>query len=297
MQILIFFYVILLFSTPLPAVAAENTTKAVSNQQQVPSVLSIIPAQGEPGTKITMSGHNFGTDTVVFLGSIPIRATIFAGTTLEFFIPNDFKEGVYALYLQRKNGISGRPYNFTVSPLRPILNSLSPESIPSCNAGKEREITAKGKNFTESSQLFFDGMMIGSRFQSAESISFTVPQVAGGLHQITVKNSPENSSVTMGLMIETRPEISHVTIGNEFVNYYELIVEGKNFQQNSTLLVDGNKIGTKGEDLGAREKVIYMGCTKLIYQRHPYSPTIKEFRLQAVNSGGDGSQVVTVNAP
>lgn len=285
----------ILFSFPYSILAAEQTTKSIA--QQTPTVLSIIPALAEPGTKIIMSGSNFGTDSKVFLGSVYISASTINDKIVEFTIPENLSAGVYALYLQRKDGSTSRPYNFTITPLRPILNSLSPDSIQSCNSGREREIVTNGKNFSEISKLFFDGVVIPSSLQSPDAISFTVPQVSGGLHQVTIKNSPDNASVTMGLMIESKPEISHVTIGNEFVNYYELIIEGKNFQQNSTLLVDGSKIGSKGEDLAAREKVIYMGCKKLIYQRHPYSPTTKEFRLQAVNQGGEGSQVVIVNAP
>jgi hypothetical protein len=49
--------------------------------------------------------------------------------------------------------------------------------------------------------------------------------------------------------------------------------------------------------MAEREKLIYSDCMKLIYQRHPYSPVNKDFRLQVVNSGGEGSQVITVTAP
>lgn len=290
---------VMVMVSPCSVFAAERAvTKPIQQKpQQSPTVLSIIPAQAEPGTKIIMSGSHFGSNPKAFLGNTEIAANTLDEKNIEFTIPGNLQAGVYALYLQRKDGVTSRPYNFTVLSIRPVLSSLSPESIPSCNIGKDREIIARGKNFIESSQLFFDGMVLPSTFQSQDAISFTPPQVSGGLHQVSIKNSPDNSSVTVGLMIETRPEISHVAIGSEFVNFYELIIEGRNFQQSTTILVDGIKIGSKGDDLAAREKVIYMGCTKLIYQRHPYSPATKEFRLQVVNPGGDGSQVVTVSAP
>ncbi|GAC1448316.1 MAG: hypothetical protein PVSMB11_09820 [Desulfuromonadaceae bacterium] len=55
--------------------------------------------------------------------------------------------------------------------------------------------------------------------------------------------------------------------------------------------------GRGGQDMAEREKLIYIDCTKLIYQRYPYSPVNKDFRLQVVNPGGEGSQVITVTAP
>ena len=99
-------------------------------------------------------------------------------------------------------------------------------------------------------------------------------------------------------MIETKPEIAQVMIGNEYVNYYELVIVGKNFHQNSSVYVDGVKIGGQGgQDLAEREKLIYVDCTKLIYQRHPYSLVNKDFRVMVMNPGGEGSQTITVTAP
>jgi hypothetical protein len=102
----------------------------------------------------------------------------------------------------------------------------------------------------------------------------------------------------MGLMIETRPEIIQVMIGSQFVNYYELIIVGKNFQQNSSVYVDGVKVGGQGgQDLAEREKLIYVDCTKLIYQRYPFSPVNKDFRIMVMNPGGEASQTINVTAP
>jgi len=82
------------------------------------------------------------------------------------------------------------------------------------------------------------------------------------------------------------------------VNYYELIIDGKNFDQNSSLYVDGLRIGGRGgQDVAEREKLVYVDCTRLIYQRYPYSPVNKDFRIQVMNSGNEASQVVNVTAP
>lgn len=274
--------------TPPVAVAAKP----------IVTVLSIIPAQAEPGTKVTLSGSGFGENASVFIGSVEIPAIITDAKQAEFNLPLTLEAGLYALYMKRSDGIVGRTYNFAVLPVRPTLTSLQPSQISSCATGREREVTAIGSNFVTSSMLFFDGAVLPSKIISSDSISFMTPAVAGGLHQVQVKNSPENSSVPLTLYVETRPEIAQVTVGNEHVNYYELVITGKNFSQNSVLFIDGGQIGGPGgQSATEREKLIYIDCTKLIYQRHPYSPVNKDFRLQIINSGGEGSQVITVTAP
>lgn len=272
---------------PAPVVAPAPVT-----------VLSIIPAQAEPGARVALSGSGFGEGVSVFLGSVEIPARLTGTRQAEFTIPQQMDAGLYVLYLRRSDGAIGRSYNFNVLPVRPVLSSLQPVRISSCASGKEREVTARGKNFSESSMLFFDGAVLPSTLNSPESISFSVPTVPGGPHQVQVKNAPENSSVPLMLSLETRPEINQVAVGSEYVNFYELIIMGNNFNQNSSIYVDGFQIGGRGgQDMAEREKLIYVDCTKLIYQRHPYSPVSKDFRIQVVNPGGEGSQVVTVAAP
>ena len=248
-----------------------------------------------------MFGSGFGAQASVYLGSVEIPAKITEGRQLEFVIPQQLDPGLYALYLKRSDGTVSRPYNFSIQPLRPVLSAVSPDVISSCAQGTEREVTARGHNFIETSQLVFDGAVLKSRFVSAEALSFNVPQVLGGLHQVVVRNSPDNGTVALGLMIETRPEIVQVMIGSQYVNYYELVIVGKNFQQNSSIYVDGQKIGglggQGGQDLAEREKLIYVDCTRLVYQRHPFSPVNKDFRIMVMNPGGEASQIINVTAP
>jgi hypothetical protein len=274
-------------SAPIPVAAAA-----------APSILSIIPSQGEPGSKVTMFGSAFGAQASAVLGSLEVSTRVIDGRQAEFTIPQQLDPGLYALYLKRPDGAVSRPYNFTILPLRPVLNGLSPDVINSCAQSGEREVTARGQNFVESSQLVFDGAVLRSRYVSSEALSFGVPQVAGGLHQVLVRNPPENATVAMGLIIETKPEISQVMIGSRYVNYYELIITGKNFQQNSSIYIDGQKVGGNGgQDLAEREKLVYVDCTTLIYQRHPYSPVDKDFRIMVMNPGGEASQTINVTAP
>jgi len=278
---------------PAAAVTAPAPAAAAA-----PAILSIIPSQAEPGSKVMMFGSGFGTQASAYLGSVEISSRVSDGRQVEFSIPQHLEPGLYALYLKRSDGAVSRPYNFTILPLRPVLSGLSPDTISSCAQGAEREVTARGQNFLETSQLVFDGAVLKSRYVSSDALTFSVPQVTGGLHQVVVRNSPENGTVALGLIIESKPEIVQVMIGSQYVNYYELVIVGKNFQQNSSIYVDGQKIGGQGgQDLAEREKLTYVDCTRLIYQRHPYSPVEKDFRIMVMNPGGEASQTINVTAP
>jgi IPT/TIG domain len=276
-----------------PAASAATPAPAAA-----PAILSIIPAQAEPGVKVMMFGSGFGAQASAYLGSLEIPARVIDGRQVEFTIPQQLDPGLYALYLRRSDGAVSRPYNFNILTLRPILNGLTPDTISSCAQGGDREVTARGQNFLEKSQLVFDGAVLKSRFVSSEALSFSLPHVPGGLHQVVVSNSPDNSTVAVGLMVETKPEIVQVMIGSQYVNYYELVIVGRNFQQNSSIYVDGQKIGGHGgQDLAEREKLIYVDCTKLVYQRYPFSPVDKDFRIMVMNPGGETSQTINVTAP
>ena len=260
------------------------------------SVLSIIPAQGEPGMSVTLNGSGFTAGTAAFLGSQQLPTAAVGGRMLTLELP-DLAPGVYALYLRREDGVTSRPYNFLLQPLKPIASALSPDTVSICAAGREREVVLSGGNFQNGARILLDGAAIATRFISPAALAFLAPQLPSGLHQVQVKNPSEAASVNLAFFIDSKPEVLGVSIGAEYVSYYELLVTGRNFQQTSMLVADGNRIGTGKQVVGEREQLIFLGCNQLLYQRHPYDPTPKEIRLQVVNQNGEESSVFTISAP
>ena len=272
----------------------SNREKSVDDKSVPLTILSIIPSQGEPGTTVTLYGAGFSAKTLPYLGNSEVPVRILSSQQLAFDIPR-LAPGLYALFLRREDGTVSKVYNFSVLAPRPVADSLSPDRLASCLG--EREVTVNGRNFVEGSQLMFDGSVIRSRLLGAESIAFTVPAVAGGLHQVQIRNPGDTVSTVLGLFIDTRPEIGAISIGEEHVNYYELNIEGRNFLPGSRLLVDGKQIYGDSTDSSARERVIYKGCTGIVYQRYPYSSTAKDFTVQVVNPDNSASSIIRVSAP
>ena len=271
-------------------------TISAADEKAPPTILSIIPAQAEPGTSVILSGNGFNEKMTAFLGSTELPVKTISAKQLSFDIPK-LPAGLYALFLRRDDDVTSRTYNFTVVPVKPVATALSPDALTACTSGQERTVTIAGRNFAEGSKVLFDGAGIKGRFLSTDSISFQAPAVPPGLHQVQIQNPEDTVSGVLGLMINAKPDIQSVVQGTEYVNYYELIIDGINFQQNSSLVVDGKRLQSSMSSPGERDRLIYVSCRQMIYQRNPYDPTPKSFQIMIVNPNGEESRSVTVNAP
>lgn len=289
--------------------AAKNVTPAEKPAPAPPvNILSIIPAQGEPNITVTLSGTGFTEKTTAFLGNNEVPTRVISPQTLNFDIPK-LAPGLYALFLKREDGTTSRTYNFSILPPKPVIESLSPDTVNVCSSGAERQVIISGSNFQPSSQVLFNGSIVASSYSSPQSITFTVPPAQGGLHQVQVKNPEETVTTPITLVIRSTPEVYSVTRGESFVNYYKLIIEGQNFQPGASIMVEervfqvGLNAGTArrltagGISTGERESLAYVNCSTLIYQRYPSDPTDKDLRIRVVNPNGEGSSVVQVTTP
>jgi len=261
-----------------------------------PSILSIIPGQGSSGSTVVISGAGLNADSTLFLGieEIPLKSV--SSRQISFEIPS-IPAGNYALYLRQKNGAASKAYSFAVTPLKPAVSAITPDTVSFCASGSDRQIIIRGKNFLEGSRVLFDGAIIKSSRISAEEMTFQSPPVPGGLHQVQVKNPEDALSSAMAFIVASRPEIRSVNQGNDYVNYYELNIEGINFQQGSTLIVDGKKIQSGQPIPGERDRLVFASCSRMIYQRYPFDPSMKSFQMIIVNPNGEESSSFSVSAP
>jgi hypothetical protein len=276
--------------------ATSSTLSAKDNSGAAPSILSIIPGQTQPGNSVVISGAGFNSESTLFLGIKEIPFQTVSDQQLSFELPQ-IPAGNYALYIRNKNGEASKAYSFTVTPVKPSVSALYPETVPLCSAGGERQVLVKGKHFLEGARLLFDGAMIKGSRLSAEEMSFQTPQVPGGLHQVQVKNPEETVSSAIALLITSQPEILAVRQGNDYVNFYELNIEGINFQHGSKLIVDGRTIQSGVPNPGDRDRLVFINCNSLTYQRYPHDPSVKSFQLVIVNPNGEESSLFTVSAP
>jgi hypothetical protein len=245
---------------------------------------------------VTLFGSGFTENTRAFLGNTEIQTTVDGPKQLSFDIP-DLAPGLYGLYIRREDGATSKVYKFPVTPRTPFVTSVSPDRIFACSSGSEREVSVYGGNFQERSQVLFDGAAVRSRFLSRETLTFSAPRVAGGQHSVQVQNQGNALSSAISLFIDSKPEITGISQGQNFVNYYNLIIDGQNFQSNSKVVVDGKSMTAASVNLNDRERVIYVNCNRIIYERHPYSSDVKSFSVQIINPNGEESSPVLVSEP
>ena len=277
----------------------QQKTTAKQQRQESPAlnILSIIPAQAEPGMTVTINGTGFDETVSAYLGSNQLPTRIAGAAMLSFEIPQ-LPPGLYAFFVRRTDGTVSKVYNFSILPPKPNISSLSPDRINACSSAAGREVSILGKSFRTGAQVIFDGAAIPAKYVSPEIIIFSAPSVAGGLHQVQVKNHEDAISGATGLFIDTKPEIINVRRGSEVVNYYELLIDGRNFQQGSTLAVDGKRLSIGSTtSQNEREKLIYNGCEELIYLRYPYDSSPKTIRLQVINPNSEESGIFTITTP
>jgi len=266
-------------------------------ERSVPvTILSIIPSQAEPEMKVILYGSGFNDATHVLIGPMEAQTTVLGPKQLSFEIP-DLAPGLYGLFVRRDDGVVSKGYRFSVTPRTPSVTSLTPEKIFACSTNEEREVVISGSNFLRSSQVLFDGAVIKSRYESSEAIVIHTPRIAGGLHTVQVKNPGGTLSSSLALFIDSKPEITGIIQGENYVNYYDLIIEGRNLQSNSKVVVEGKSMTPASLNQADREKVIYVDCNRIIYQRYPYDSAVKSFTVQVLNPNGESSEVVQVSAP
>jgi hypothetical protein len=288
----------LLLCVLLSAAALAQGTPATAPGKLPPlTILSIIPAQGEPGTTVSVNGTGFTDATSVFLGTRALPAAVGAdGRIISFELP-DLPAGAYALYLKREDGTITRAFNFTLLQPTPTLATLSPGTVIACSSGNEREVVVSGANFQTTSRVLFDGAAIAARVISPTTLAFLTPQVPSGLHQVQVINPPNAASGALALLIDGKPEIQNISIGADHVVYYDMIITGRNFFSASTLVADGVRVTTAQAPVGEQDQILFRGCNQIIYQRHPYDSTPRPIMLQIVNPNGDESSPFPITAP
>ncbi|MGA7826866.1 MAG: IPT/TIG domain-containing protein, partial [Geobacteraceae bacterium] len=273
--------------------------QGLGNREERPvpvTILSIIPSQAEPGMTVTLFGSGYSDGTRVLLGPREAQTIVVGPKELQFEIP-DLAPGLYGLFVRREDGTVSKGYRFSVTPRTPVVTSLTPDKIFACTPDNERVVQISGGNFLQSSQVLFDGAVIKSRFGSSDSLSILIPRIASGLHTVQVKNPGGTLSSSLALFIDSKPEITGVTQGENYVNYYDLIIEGRNLLSNSTVVVGGKSMTPAEVNPVEREKVIYVNCNRIIYQRYPYDSAEKSFTVQVINPNGESSSVVQVSAP
>lgn len=278
---------------------------------------SITPSRGEPDTSITVTGQDFSSETGILLGEQATSSRLITANRLEFRVPQ-LPPGNYALQAIQNGVVVTEGFSFEILTPTPHISDLIPNNLDICTSVPERTLLVSGRNFMSGALV-----LLNENALSTEVISSTRLEVGlrdfqqAGVYGVAVRNPDGTTSLPHSLWVNSIPEITSVEPGDEFVNYYEVIIRGKNFRFNSTLLVkepEGSVIGQSEQQLSfnsgrpdsssglvanavQKDHLTYVNCETLIYHRMVRTNQPRDLRLQIFNPDGQATGLYEVTLP
>ncbi len=270
-------------------------------------ISAIYPQTASSGTPVTLIGGPFDADVLVNLAGQDIRPRSLGSRQLIFIVPS-LPAGEYALYLHSGGESSPQTYSLRIELPAPEILSLEPAIIDQCSAREQRQVRLQGRHIQPGAQLQLDGRGIPFELQDDGFLAFLIPELRAGSYGLQLLNPDGKLSLPQTLWINNVPEIESVSQGEDFVNYYQVEIRGKNFLHNSTLIVDEYPGGfadlpprqrllpvqgrgdfsSENPRAGQVESLSYRDCNSLIYNRYP--PTGQSMRLILRVGNPDGKQ-------
>ena len=279
-------------------------------------ITSVVPTRATPATEVVLTGGLFSPQSRIYLGEQFVPASRVLPRQLEFIVP-PLPAGTYSLTVQDAVDMAVQPFNFEVLALPPQITAVAPENLDVCADESDRLIRVEGSNLLPETQLLLDGKAVGSSFIDPGAMEFRLPELPAGVYGIEARNPDGTASLPQSLWVDNVPEITGVERGGEYVNYYEMIIHGKNFFYNSILVVREPNIfiggtgtrqltyyanrgapGAGPSDFHARgETLRYYDCRTLLYLRYPNNFDNKELTLQVINPDGKKTVPYAVTLP
>ena len=274
-------------------------------------IAAIEPSRGAPGSLIAIAGDNFPKEISLTLGEVIVEPRMIFTNHIEFMVPN-LTAGSYVLTVENLNTREKMTYRFEVMAPTPVISTIAPRTLDACNLDGEYQVSIYGRNFLPQATLLLDGKVVSSEVLNSNHLEAELPnKLSPGIYGVVVRNPDGASSLPHSVTVNSAPEIYYVERGADFVNSYEIIIHGKNFQFNSILVVNEPENSSFGQtfqqlSIFARtgsegnsniSEVSYKDCQTLIYRRYPTSFQNKELGLQVFNRDGENTDLFFVNLP
>lgn len=278
-------------------------------------VASVYPEMATPEAPVTVIGGPFEQGVQVMLGDTRVEPRILSSRQLVFLVPA-LEPGAYALSLIDEQRHSDQVFQLQVILPAPEIEVLTPQSIDECYDQTQHEVTLQGRHLDPQARVLLDNRVTTSGWINDRELRFEAPRLAAGMYGVQVINPDGSASLPHSLEFSNAPEIRQVRVGEDFVNYYQLVIEGKNFFYRSILVVSEYPVGLSDlppiqRSLVAqkapaqfdnlrqqrREALYYQDCHTLIYSRHPLSGESRRLVLRVSNPDGKQTRPFEISTP
>ncbi len=205
--------------------------------QSFPAITSFTPANGSPGSNVTITGQNLNLiDSLRFNGT---KATynFLSATSIVGIVPVGATTGPIELFYQGVRYASSGV--FTVPTAPPTIIFISPTSGPPGTV-----VGIKGSNFFAVSQVTLNNAVVPNyTVHRPDSITFVVPPTAtSGLVRVTTSGGTVTSSVIFQVTNPLAPTITGFTPTSGFVGTV-VTVRGSNFIGTTQVRINASVIG------------------------------------------------------
>lgn len=259
-------------------------------------IRSISPSSAEPGAAIAVTGGPFSPTADILFGGEVVPPESVEQTRILFRVP-DLTEGDYLVLVREEEQVSPQGFIVRLMAPTPWISSLEPTRLEECSEDFERQITISGRGFAAGAQVLVNQAAVPSTSVSPERIIVTLPELKSGLHRIQIANPSGKQSLAHNVQISGIPEITSAVMGADQINYYELILMGRNFKFGSRLLVNGEMIRDLAGQRPGSEYVQVVDCRTLHYMRYPVTREPRSVTLQIINPDGAQSAPFSVTIP
>jgi IPT/TIG domain len=215
-------------------------TSEKSGGQSPPVIRSLDPTSGSPsgGTRVTITGENFGQSTIVKFGGISAMRNLQSSDELVAIAPPHSPAVVDVEVSNGKSG-SGLRRAFTYAADNPSITRVEPDVGPVSGGDT---ISILGHNFESGAKVNWAGRFVLARFVNPQELTLVVPPGRRGPVDIEVVNPDgrhfvlENAFVYGGA-----PRVTSIrpTSGSAHGGYI-VTVYGENFDPGCTVLFNGN---------------------------------------------------------
>ena len=209
---------------PLSVIVSSQTISS-SNFVVLPSIFSFSPFFGKPGTNVVIQGGNLGGVTSVKFNGVTAATSGVTSSQITATVPPTATSG--PISVTTTNGTVTSITNFF---LPPAINGFAPT-----NGVPGTVVTLSGVNFTNATDVSFNGASASFTVVNNTSVTATVPANAtSGTISITTPGGSMNNSAIFSLP----PTVSSFTPGSGVVGI-SVTINGGNFTNATSVQFNG----------------------------------------------------------
>jgi len=258
-------------------------------------ITSLQPTSAAPGEIATLSGNNWPEEFQLLLGETVVPFEKLSVDAVRIRIP-DLPAGEYLISYRDTGAALSTPTRFTLKLLgaAPLIDRIIPDQVPACRE-EGVDIIIQGRQLDAATHALLDDGILRIKSRSAEEITIELPQLAAGLHRLQLVNRDEKKSLAATLEVTGQPRIDQLQIEDDQVVSYPIRIIGVNFTPQSRLLVNGTPVvNHPGILKEGDDRVSYLDCSTLIYQRYPLTGQTRDLQFQIQNPDGQASNSVSL---